>query len=303
MLNLNTEKLNKIGNTPIKELVNTKRYFSLASNIYAKLEWNNPFGSIKDRIAFNIIKEAINEGKINENSIVVEATSGNTGIGLAGVCKELGLKCIIFMPESMSIERRKLIQDLGGEIILTPKVEGMSGAVNRANEFLKENPNAFLADQFNNENNFKAHKKTALEVYEQLNGKIDIFVAGIGTGGTIMGFAKYLKELIPNLKIIGVEPKSSPFISENKKGSHLIQGIGAGFIPGILDTNLLDEVITIEDDVIYPGVSLVKSIEKLGIGLSSVCNYHAAVRVAKKYPNTNIVTVFPDDDSKYQSVL
>ena len=293
-----------IGNTPLVELTNIEKQYSLKAKLYAKVEYFNPTGSVKDRIALSMINDAFDKGLINENSVLIEPTSGNTGIGIAALCAMKNIKCILVMPESMSIERRKLLSIYGAKLVLTEAKEGMGGSIKKAKELEKTIPNAVILGQFDNEANPRIHYlTTGKEIYNDLYGKVDLFVAGIGTGGTISGTGKYLKEKIKDVKIIGVEPLSSPVISQNKKGSHKIQGIGAGFIPSTLDLSIIDKVETCSDEDAFKFARIVPSIEGMLVGISSGASLKVAIDYAKKEENANknIVVLFPDSGDRYLS--
>lgn len=293
-----------IGNTPLVELTNIEKQYSLKAKLYAKVEYFNPTGSVKDRIALSMINDALEKGLINENSVLIEPTSGNTGIGIAALCAMKNIKCILVMPESMSIERRKLLSIYGAKLVLTEAKEGMGGSIKKAKELEKTIPNAVILGQFDNEANPRIHYlTTGKEIYNDLNGKVDLFIAGIGTGGTISGTGKYLKEKIKDVKIIGVEPLSSPVISQNKKGSHKIQGIGAGFIPSTLDLSIIDKVETCSDEDAFKFAKIVPSIEGMLVGISSGASLKVAIDYAKKEENANknIVVLFPDSGDRYLS--
>ena len=293
-----------IGNTPLVELTNIEKQYSLKAKLYAKVEYFNPTGSVKDRIALSMINDALEKGLINENSVLIEPTSGNTGIGIAALCAMKNIKCILVMPESMSIERRKLLSIYGAKLVLTEAKEGMGGSIKKAKELEKTIPNAVILGQFDNEANPRIHYlTTGKEIYNDLNGKVDFFVAGIGTGGTISGTGKYLKEKIKDVKIIGVEPLSSPVISQNKKGSHKIQGIGAGFIPSTLNLEVVDKVETCSDEDAFKFARIVPSIEGMLVGISSGASLKIAIEYAKKEENANknIVVLFPDSGDRYLS--
>ncbi|MDY4823343.1 MAG: cysteine synthase A [Candidatus Onthovivens sp.] len=293
-----------IGNTPLVELTNIEKQYSLKAKLYAKVEYFNPTGSVKDRIALSMINDALEKGLINENSVLIEPTSGNTGIGIAALCAMKNIKCILVMPESMSIERRKLLSIYGAKLVLTEAKEGMGGSIKKAKELEKTIPNAVILGQFDNEANPRIHYlTTGKEIYNDLNGKVDLFIAGIGTGGTISGTGKYLKEKIKDVKIIGVEPLSSPVISQNKKGSHKIQGIGAGFIPSTLDLSIIDKVETCSDEDAFKFARIVPSIEGMLVGISSGASLKIAIEYAKKEENANknIVVLFPDSGDRYLS--
>lgn len=294
-----------IGNTPLVRLEKLEKYFSLSVGLYAKDESKNAGGSIKDRVALAILDKAEKEGKIKNGGTVVEATSGNTGIGLALVAKTRGYKTIIVMPDSMSEERRAMIKKYGGEIELTDGKKGMQGAVERANEIVKNTPNSILADQFNNPACVAAHYEgTGKEIWSQTQGKIDIFVAAVGTGGTLTGIGKRLKEQNRKMQIIAVEPANSPLLSQGKAGPHAIQGIGANFIPSILDKAIYDEVLTVTEDEAFAMAKLLKCMENLFVGISAGANVAAAIKLAQREENMhkNIVTVLPDSGDRYASI-
>jgi len=288
--------IDNIGNTPLMEMSH------LSPNIYAKAEFFNPGGSIKDRIAKEMILSAMDRGEIESDSVIIEATSGNTGIGLAAVSASLGLKLIIVMPESMSIERRKIISHYGAELILTEASGGMRATIERVEELKQKYPKHFLPSQFSNIDNPNAHyKTTAPEIYSQMNGDIDIFVAGVGTGGTITGVGRYLKEKSSDIKIVAIEPEGSPFLSKGVAGSHTIQGIGAGFKPDILDLSIIDEIEIVRDE---EAIEYARDCaERLGVavGISAGANLAIADRLAKRYPDKRIVTVLPDSAERYIS--
>lgn len=293
-----------IGNTPLVKFGTYAEKSNADAKIFAKLEYRNPAGSAKDRVGYEMLKTAWNEGKINENSVIIEPTSGNTGIGIASVAAQMGLKVIITMPETMSIERRKLLSAYGAELVLTDGSKGMSGAIEKANELAKKIPDSFIPAQFDNPANCTAHyKTTGPEIWNDTDGTVDIFVAGVGTGGTITGTGKYLKEKNPNIKIIAVEPADSPFLSEGRAGAHGLQGIGAGFIPSILDTNIYDEIITVTTEEAYAAARLTVKTEGILIGISSGAALHAATVVASRPENKdkNIVVLLPDSGERYLS--
>ena len=290
-----------IGNTPILELTKIESFFKLQSKIYAKLEAYNPGGSIKDRIALNMIEKELKKGRINSKTTIIEPTSGNTGIGLALVCATYKLPFIATMPSSMSIERQKLIKAYGGKVVLTDPLLGMKGAVDKAIDLSKEIKNSFIPYQFENMNNPLVHyKTTAREIVSDIK-KIDYFISGIGTGGTISGVGKYLKEVSPSTKIIGVEPFSSPLLSKGISGKHKIQGIGANFIPKTLNRDVIDKIITVKDEDAYKYSRLMGKEEGFLVGISSGAILSAAISIAKKEKNKNIVTVFPDSGERYLS--
>ena len=276
------------------------------SNIYAKVEFFNPFSSVKDRIGFAMIDEAEKKGLLKKDSVIIEPTSGNTGIALAGVCAIKGYRIILTMPETMSMERRKLLSSLGAEIVLTEGAKGMGGAVKKAEELAAEIPNSFMPQQFNNNDNSLCHfNTTGPEIYNDMDGKIDIFIAGVGTGGTITGTGRYLKSKNANIKVIAVEPESSPVLSGGSAGPHKIQGIGAGFVPKVLDTNIYDEIIQVSNDDAISTCKLLAKNEGILSGISSGAALFAALQVAGRAENKgkNIVVFLPDTFERYLSVL
>lgn len=293
-----------VGNTPLVRLNNLIKKNELKADLLAKVEYFNPAGSVKDRIAKEMISDAIDKGLIKEGTTLIEPTSGNTGIGLSAVATALGLKIIITMPETMSVERRNLMKAYGAQLVLTPGAEGMKGAIAKAKELAQEIPNSFIPGQFENPANPAAHyKTTGPEIYQQTDGKVDIFVAGVGTGGTISGIGKYLKEKNPNVKIVAVEPASSAVLSTGKAGPHKIQGIGAGFVPDTLDTGIYDEIITVEnDDAFSTGKEIAKT-EGILVGISSGAALFAAKQLALKEENKGktIVVLLPDGGDRYLS--
>lgn len=293
-----------IGNTPLMELCNIEKEYSLSANIFAKLEFFNPAGSVKDRVALGMINDAEQKGLLKAEGTVIEPTSGNTGIGLAAVCTARGYKAIIVMPDTMSVERRKLIKSFGAQVILTDGKKGMQGAIDEANRLKNEIKGSIIAGQFENPANPQVHfETTGPEIYNDLDGKVDIFVAGVGTGGTLSGVGRFLKEKNPQIKIIAVEPESSPVISKGESGSHKIQGIGAGFIPKNLDTEILDEVITVSDSDAFEYARSICKTEGLSVGISSGAAVCGAVEIAKRKENKNknIVVLLPDSGSRYLS--
>ena len=294
----------KIGNTPLKELKEIEKHFALKAKIFAKYEKYNPAGSVKDRIALEMIEDAETKGLLKKGSTIIEPTSGNTGIGLAYVGKEKGYRVVLTMPESMSIERRNILKSYGAELVLTEASKGMKGAIARAKELNEEIKDSIILGQFDNPANPKAHyKTTGPEIYSQIDGKIDAFVAGVGTGGTVSGVGKYLKEKDKNIHIVAVEPLSSPMISKGEAGPHQIQGIGAGFIPNTLDRSVIDEVITVSNDDAFEFGKLHNKLEKDGVGISSGAALAAAIRLAQQeeYNNKVIVVLFPDGIDRYLS--
>ena len=304
MIEIKNSFLDLVGNTPIVRVNNLIKKDELKADVLAKLEYFNPAGSVKDRIAKEMILEALEKGLINENTTLIEPTSGNTGIGLSAVATALNLKIIITMPETMSVERRNLMKAYGAELVLTPGSEGMKGAIAKAKELASQIENSFIPGQFENPANPTAHyKTTGPEIYEQTEGKVDIFVAGVGTGGTISGIGKYLKEKNPEVKVVAVEPASSPVLSTGKGGAHKIQGIGAGFVPETLDTKIYDEIITVEnEDAFATGKEMAKT-EGILVGISSGAALYAAKELAKREENTGktIVVLLPDGGDRYLS--
>ena len=296
--------LDLVGNTPLVRVNNLIKKDELKADVLAKLEYFNPAGSVKDRIAKEMILDALEKGLINENTTLIEPTSGNTGIGLSAVATALNLKIIITMPETMSVERRNLMKAYGAELVLTPGSEGMKGAIAKAKELASQIENSFIPGQFENPANPTAHyKTTGPEIYEQTEGKVDIFVAGVGTGGTISGIGKYLKEKNPEVKVVAVEPACSPVLSTGKGGAHKIQGIGAGFVPETLDTKIYDEIITVEnEDAFATGKEMAKT-EGILVGISSGAALYAAKELAKREENAGktIVVLLPDGGDRYLS--
>ena len=296
--------LDLVGNTPLVRVNNLIKKDELKADVLAKLEYFNPAGSVKDRIAKEMILDALEKGLINENTTLIEPTSGNTGIGLSAVATALNLKIIITMPETMSVERRNLMKAYGAELVLTPGSEGMKGAIAKAKELASQIENSFIPGQFENPANPTAHyKTTGPEIYEQTEGKVDIFVAWVGTGGTISGIGKYLKEKNPEVKVVAVEPASSPVLSTGKGGAHKIQGIGAGFVPETLDTKIYDEIITVEnEDAFATGKEMAKT-EGILVGISSGAALYAAKELAKREENAGktIVVLLPDGGDRYLS--
>ena len=294
---INNNVLDMIGNTPMIKLNNIGN-----SNIYVKLEKYNPAGSIKDRAVYYMVENLEKNGLLKKGDVLVEATSGNTGIALSMIGSLKGYKVIIVMPETMSVERRTLMKAYGAKFILTDGSLGMKGSIEKMNKLLSENSNYISLKQFDNEYNPLAHyETTGVEIYNQVKD-IDIFVCGVGTGGTISGVGKYLKEQNPNIRVVAVEPEGSPVISKNKKGSHKIQGIGAGFIPKNYNENVVDEVMTITDEESYKGVRIMAQKEGILVGISSGANIYAALKLCEMYPDKKIVTVAPDGIDKYMSM-
>ena len=296
--------LDLVGQTPLARLNNLIKKEGLEADVLAKLEYFNPAGSVKDRIAKEMILDAMEKGLINENTTLIEPTSGNTGIGLSAVATSLNLKIIITMPETMSVERRNLMKAYGAELVLTPGSEGMKGAIAKAKELASQIENSFIPGQFENPANPQAHyKTTGPEIYSQTEGKVDIFVAGVGTGGTISGIGKYLKEQNPNVKVVAVEPASSPVLSTGKGGAHKIQGIGAGFVPDTLNTKIYDEIITVKNEDAFASGKEVAKTEGILIGISSGAAIQAAKELAKREENKGktIVVLLPDGGDRYLS--
>lgn len=293
-----------VGKTPLMELTHIETVYNLEAKILAKLEYFNPAGSVKDRVAKAMIEEAEKSKKINKNTVIIEPTSGNTGIGLAFVATAKGYKTIIVMPNTMSVERRKLIKAYGAQLILTEGEKGMKGAIAKAEELAREIPDSFIPGQFENQENPKMHyETTGPEIYDDTNGNVDIVVAGVGTGGTITGVGRYLKEKNPNVRVVAVEPASSAVLSAGVAGTHKIQGIGAGFVPKILDTNIYDEIITVENEDAFETAKMIGKKEGILVGISSGAALYAAVEVAKRKENKGktIVVIFPDSGDRYLS--
>lgn len=293
-----------IGNTPLMQLCNIKRKYGLNADIYAKLEFFNPAGSVKDRVALSMVNDAEQKGLLKAGGTVIEPTSGNTGIGLAAVCTARGYKVIIVMPDTMSVERRKLIKSFGAQVVLTDGKKGMQGAIDEANRLKSEIKGSIIAGQFENSANPQVHfETTGPEIYNDLDGKVDIFVAGVGTGGTLSGVGRFLKMKNPKIKIVAVEPESSPVLSKGESGVHKIQGIGAGFVPKNLDTEIYDEVIAVSDSNAFEYARIICKTEGLSVGISSGAALCGAVEIAKRKENENknIVVLLPDSGSRYLS--
>jgi len=302
MANIYSSAAQLIGRTPLLELTNLEAHDGLQSRLLAKLESWNPAGSAKDRVALNMIDDAERKGILKPGATIIEPTSGNTGIGLCSVAAVRGYKCIIVMPDSMSMERRLLMTAFGGELVLTPGSEGMSGAIAKAEELAKEIPGSWIAGQFENPANPEAHyRTTGPEIWEDTVGKVDIFVAGIGTGGTISGTGKYLKEQNPNITVIGAEPADSPLLTEGRSGPHGIQGIGANFVPAILNRDVIDEVIAVSTEDAYAAGRRMGREEGVLVGISSGAALHAALEIAKRPENAGktIVVLMPDSGDRY----
>lgn len=306
MMNENNKNAEiKVGNTPLVRLRAIEKMYGLSAALYAKDESKNAGGSIKDRVAVAIIDDAEKKGKLRCGGVIVEATSGNTGVGLALIGKARGYQTRIVMPDSMSVERRELIVRYGGEITLTDGKKGMQGAVEEALHIVDTTPNCVLADQFNNPACVAAHyTTTAPEIWTQTDGRVDVFVAAVGTGGTLTGTGRFLKERNPDVRVVAVEPQSSPLLSEGKAGAHAIQGIGANFVPSVLDRSVYDEVLTVTDEESFATAKLLRTVEGLFVGISSGANVAAAIRLAQRRENLgkNIITVLPDDGGRYASI-
>ena len=293
-----------IGKTPLLELTHIEEKYGLKAKILAKLEYFNPAGSVKDRIAKAMIDDAEAAGKLVPGSVIIEPTSGNTGIGLAAVAAARGYRIIIVMPETMSVERRQLMKAYGAELVLSDGTKGMKGAIAKADELAAEIPNSFIPGQFVNPANPAAHRATTgPEIYEDTDGKVDIFVAGVGTGGTITGVGEYLKFKNPDVKVVAVEPATSPVLSEGKSGAHKIQGIGAGFVPDVLNTKVYDEIIPVSNEDAFATGRLIGKSEGVLVGISSGAAVHAAIEIAKRPENAgkNIVVLLPDTGDRYLS--
>ena len=293
-----------IGNTPLLELTNYEEKNGLEAKLIAKVEYFNPLGSVKDRVAYAMIEEGIKQGKINQDTVIIEPTSGNTGIGLAFVAASKGLRLILTMPDTMSIERRRIVAALGAEVVLTPGAEGMKGAIAKAEQLVAEYGNAIIPQQFENKANPEAHRKTtAEEIWNDTDGQVDIFVAGVGTGGTVTGNGEVLKAKNPNVKIVAVEPASSPVLSGGAPGPHKIQGIGAGFVPGVMNLSIVDEILPVENDDAFEAARSIAKTDGLLVGISSGAALHAATVLAKRPENKgkNIVVLLPDTGERYLS--
>ena len=293
-----------IGRTPLLELTNIEKKYDLKARILAKVEYFNPAGSVKDRVALMMINDAEEAGILTPDSTIIEPTSGNTGIGLASIAAVRGYRIIIVMPDTMSVERRQLMKAYGAELVLTPGAQGMSGAIAKAEELAKEIPGSFIPSQFTNPSNPKAHvTTTGPEIWEDTDGNVDYFVAGVGTGGTITGVGQFLKSKKPNVKVVAVEPASSPVLSQGHGGPHKIQGIGAGFVPKVLDTTVYDEIIPIENEAAFASGKEVGRTEGILVGISSGAALNAAIQVAQRPENEGktIVVLLPDTGDRYLS--
>lgn len=304
MANIYKGTLGLIGNTPLVEVTNIEKELGLEATLLVKLEYFNPAGSVKDRVAKAMIEDAEAKGILKEGSVIIEPTSGNTGIGLAAIAAAKGYRIILTMPETMSIERRNILKAYGAEVVLTEGAKGMSGAIAKAEELAKEIPGGFIPGQFVNPANPAAHKATTgPEIWNDTDGQIDIFVAGVGTGGTLTGTGEYLKQKNPDIKIVAMEPASSPVLSEGRSGAHKIQGIGAGFVPDVLNTEIYDEIIAIKDDDAFVYAKLLAKKEGVLVGISSGAALAAAIQLAKRPENKGktIVALLPDTGDRYYS--
>lgn len=296
--------LGLIGNTPLMETVNVEKELGLEATVLVKLEYFNPAGSVKDRIAKAMIEEAKERGVLNKDSVIIEPTSGNTGIGIASIAAAMGYRVILTMPETMSVERRNILKAYGAELILTEGAKGMKGAIEKAEELAREIPGSFIPGQFTNPANPAIHRKTTgPEIWRDTDGQVDYFVAGVGTGGTLTGVGEYLKEQNPKVKVVAVEPDSSPVLSEGKSGAHKIQGIGAGFVPKVLNTAVYDEVIRVENEAAFETAKLLAKNEGILVGISSGAALYAAIKLAERPENRRktIVALLPDNGDRYYS--
>lgn len=304
MANVYKNALELIGRTPLMAAENLKKELKLEARLLVKLEYLNPTGSVKDRAAKAMIEDAEEKGLLKEDSVIIEPTSGNTGIGLASIAAVKGYRMILTMPETMSVERRNILKAYGAEVVLTDGAKGMSGAIEKAEELAKEIPDSFIPGQFFNPANAEAHRKTTgPEIWEDTDGEVDIFVAGVGSGGTLTGVGEYLKERKPEVRVVGVEPASSPVLSEGKSGPHKIQGIGAGFVPEVLNTKIYDEIIPMENDAAFTAAKAFARAEGILVGISAGAALDAAVQLARRPENKGktIVALLPDSADRYYS--